>query len=66
MYKRICIHLSKKENLDGKEENESDIHKGPVELSQLQCVLLVQGRQQAVIGQLEGEEDDWVQVQLED
>ena len=58
------IHLSNEECLNRKENTESV--KGPVELSNLPCVVQVQGCQPAVVGQLEGQEDDRVQVQLED
>ena len=55
--------MSKKNNR--KQDNQPEKHSEPVELYQLPCLVHVQGRQPEVVGQLDGEEDDWVEAKLE-
>ena len=66
LHRDKSIHLSKKEHHKGKETKESDIQQGPVEVSKLSCVVQIQSFKSTIIRQLEGQEDDWVQAQLED
>ena len=65
----LLLYLPNRTHTHRTEENKNNefgIQKEPVELFQLPCVVQVQGRQPAVVGQLEEEKDDRVQVQLED
>ena len=57
---------AKKKHIERINNNKFGLHKGPVDFYKLPCVVQVEGRQPAVVGQLEGKEDDWVQAQLED
>ena len=50
---------------EGIQNCESGIQEGPVELHQLSLVVHLQGCQTAVVGKLEGQEDDRVQIQLD-
>ena len=67
LFNQVGIHLSIDAPGIEREGNcESVIQEGPIELLQLPCLVRVEGGQPAVFGHLEGEEDDWVEVQLED
>ena len=51
--------------IERKGKTRSHLQEGPIDLPQLPRVVQVQGCQQAVVGELEGAEDDWVQTELD-
>ena len=48
------------------DEAEAELHQGGADLPLLPCVVQVPGSQPAAAGLLAGQEDDWIQAELED